>query len=78
MSKQETKTNFTLLLKAGLPFTLLGMAVVFLGIYGVRYFFSESRYFTVILFLWLAAFWFIYQPMFKKRIITLKRKLNEN
>lgn len=74
---QETKTNLLLLLKAGLPFTLLGIAAVFLGIHGIRYFFSESRYFTVILFLWLALFWFIYQPMFRKRIIGLKRQLND-
>ncbi len=77
MVKQETRKNIALLLKAGIPFTLFGMAAVFLGLYGIRLFFSDSRYFTVILFLWLAVFWFVYQPLFRKRMITLKKKLNE-
>lgn len=77
MLSKETKSNIRLLLKVGIPFTLLGMAIVFAGLYGVKYYFSDNKYFSVILFFWLAAFWFIYQPLFRKRMISLKKKLRE-
>ena len=66
------KNNFSVFLKAGLPYTVIGMIVVFGGLYLIKGIFSDSEYLTVILFGWLALFWFVYQPLFRKRIKKLK------
>lgn len=68
------KERFTVFLKAGLPFTLIGVIVVFGGLYFIKRTFSDSEYLTVILFGWLALFWFVYQPLFRKRIKKEKDK----
>lgn len=78
MSKQDAKENLTLLLKAGLPFTIAGMAIVFAGLYLLRQFFAGNEYLTVILFGWLAVFWIIYQPLFKNRIARVKAGMKQN
>lgn len=68
MGKDAFKENMRILLKAGLPYTIFGMAIVFAGIYALQRLFAGSDYLTVILFLWLALFWFVYQPLFRNRI----------
>lgn len=78
MSGQDVKENLTLLLKAGLPFTIAGMAIVFSGLYLLRRFFAGNEYLTAILFGWLAVFWIIYQPLFKNRIARIKADLRKN
>jgi len=77
MSKKEAKQRFVLLLKAGIPYTVAGMVIVLAGIYLIKTLFAKSKYLTVILFLWLAIFWFVYQPMFKKRIQKVKAQLEK-
>ena len=74
MEKDEAKKRFAVFLKAGLPFTIAGMAVVFGGIWAIKTIFKGSEYLTVLLFVWLGLFWFIYQPMFRKRIEKVKRR----
>jgi uncharacterized membrane protein YfcA len=54
--------------KVGIPYTIAGMAVVFAGIYALKHFFAQNEYLTIILFMWLAVFWFVYQPLFRRRI----------
>jgi len=73
--KREVKDNLLVFMKAGLPFTVIGMVIVFLGLYFLKEWFEESEYLVAILFLWLALFWFIYQPLFKKRIQKVKSSL---
>lgn len=68
MWKKEAITNLGLFFKIGLPYTLAGVGIIFAGIYGLKYFFGNSEYLTVLLFLWMAVFWFIYQPLFRKKI----------
>lgn len=68
MAKDAFKNNMRILLKAGLPYTILGMVVVFAGLYALQRLFAGSDYLTAILFLWLALFWFVYQPLFRNRI----------
>jgi len=75
MWKKEVKQNLIVFIKAGLPLTLAGMAVVFGGIYGLKQVFSDNEYLMAILFVWLALFWFIYQPLFKNRILKVKNQL---
>ena len=77
MSKKEAKQRFVLLLKAGIPYTVAGMVIVLAGIYLIKTLFAKSKYLTVILFLWLAIFWFVYQPMFKKRMQKVKAQLEK-
>lgn len=66
--KKETRRNFKVFLWAGLPYTILGMLIVFGGIYLLKRIFADNEHLVVIIFLWLALFWFIYQPLFRKRI----------
>jgi len=73
--KREVKDNLLVFMKAGLPFTVIGMVIVFAGLYFLKEWFEESEYLVAILFLWLALFWFIYQPLFKKRIQKVKSSL---
>ncbi len=75
MWKKRTNQNFLLLLKAGIPYTVVGMIIVFLGIYLLKYFFSNNSYLTILIFLWLGVFWFIYQPLFKKRIQKVDERI---
>jgi uncharacterized membrane protein YfcA len=75
MWKKEISRNLNIFFRAGLPYTLVGMLVIFAGIYGLKYFFADSQYLTAILFLWLALFWFVYQPLFKRRIKNISRQM---
>lgn len=74
MWKQEAKNNLIVLMKAGLPFTVLGMIIVFSGLYFLKRIFAGNEYLVAILFVWLAVFWAIYQPLFKKRMIKVKQQ----
>ncbi len=74
MGKQDKQNFSSILVKVGIPYTLVGMAVVFAGIYLLKHFFAESSYLTAFIFLWLALFWFIYQPLFRKRIREVGKK----
>jgi hypothetical protein len=76
MEKNEAKKRFTVFLKAGLPFTIAGMAVVFGGLWAIKTIFKGSEYLTVLLFVWLGLFWFIYQPMFRRRIEKVKKEMS--
>lgn len=78
MWKKEVKGNVTLFLKAGLPFTVAGMAIVFSGIYIIKQVFGTNEYLTAILFAWLAVFWIIYQPLFRNRVAKIKSDLKSN
>jgi len=68
------KERFSVFLKAGLPFTVIGVIVVFGGLYLIKRIFSDNEYLTVILFGWLALFWFVYQSLFRKSIKKEKDK----
>lgn len=76
MWKKEAKNNLTLFLKAGLPFTLGGMSIVFLGLYLLKQLFADNEYLTYMLFAWLAVFWLVYQPLFKNKMVSTKAKMN--
>lgn len=65
---KEAKRNLKVFLKAGLPYTIIGMLIVFAGLYLLKQIFNDNEHLVVILFLWLALFWFIYQPLFRKKI----------
>ncbi len=78
MWKKEVKHNLSVFIKAGLPFTIVGMIVVFLGLYFLKLLFADSEYLMIILFIWLALFWFIYQPMFRNRIRNVRKKTIDN
>ena len=78
MAARDGKQRFMVFLKVGLPYTIIGMVVVFGGIAGLRHFFGDSEYLTVILFLWLALFWFIYQPLFRKQILKVKNSMDKS
>lgn len=75
MKNNDAKRRFAVFLKAGLPFTVAGMAVVFGGLWAIKSIFKGSDYLTVLLFVWLGLFWFIYQPMFRKRIEKVKKQM---
>ncbi|MBU0973210.1 MAG: hypothetical protein KKC20_21385 [Proteobacteria bacterium] len=78
MWKKEVKSNLTLFLKAGIPYTLGGMAIVFLGIYVIKQVFAQNEYLMLILFAWLAVFWLIYQPLFKNKITKTKAAIKNS
>jgi uncharacterized membrane protein YfcA len=78
MWKKEAKTNLTLFMKAGLPYTLGGMIIVFLGLFLLKHMFAENEYLTYILFAWLAVFWLVYQPLFKNKIAKTKMKMKNS
>ena len=78
MWKKEAKNNLTLFLKAGLPYTLGGMAIVFLGLYLLKLLFAENEYLTYMLFAWLAVFWMVYQPLFKSKMVSTKAKMSNS
>ena len=68
MWKKEARKNLTIFIKTGLPYTVAGVVIIFAGIYGLKHFFGESEYLTAMLFLWMALFWFIYQPLFRRKV----------
>jgi hypothetical protein len=74
MWKQEAKNNLIVFMRAGLPYTLAGMAVVFTGLYGLRVLFADSEYLAAILFAWLAVFWIVYQPLFRRGIFLARAR----
>lgn len=78
MWKKEVKSNLTLFVKAGLPYTLGGMAIVFLGLYLLRLLFAGNEYLGYMLFAWLAVFWIVYQPLFKNKMISIKAKMKNS
>ncbi len=75
MWKKEAKHNLAVLLRVGLPYTVIGVIVVFLGLYLIKHFLADSEYLTAFLFLWLALFWFIYQPLFRRKIRETAERL---
>lgn len=78
MAASDRKQRFMVFLKAGLPCTLIGMGVVFGGIAGLKHLFRGSEYLTILLFFWLALFWFVYQPLFRKRIRKVKNGMDRS
>lgn len=75
MRKKQISNRLMVFLKAGLPYTIAGMIIVFLGIYAIKYLFPESEYQSWMQLAWLALFWFIYQPLFKRRIDNVRLEL---
>ncbi len=73
--KQNIRRNFIVLLKAGLPYTLAGIVAVFGGIWVIRRLFEGHPWQNGLLLLWLALFWFVYQPLFHRRIRQVKKHL---
>jgi drug/metabolite transporter (DMT)-like permease len=78
MWKKEALTNLGLFIKTGLPYTIAGVAIIFAGIYCLKYFFEDSEYLTALLFLWMALFWSIYQPLFRKKIKSYADHMRKN
>ena len=72
MAKKFDSKITGLLFKVGLPYTVAGIIVVFGGLYGLKRVFAQNEYLTIILFMWLAVFWFVYQPLFRRRIEKAK------
>lgn len=68
MWKAEVKRNLKLFLRAGLPYTLVGAFIILSGIFVLKKRLAGSDYQTAALFIWLGLFWFVYQPLFRKRI----------
>ncbi len=77
MWKNEAKNNLQLLIKAGIPFTLLGMIIVFSGLYLIKHIFKDNEYIVLFLFAWLAIFWAVYQPLFRKQITKVKKNIQK-
>ncbi len=75
MFDQQARTRFKVLLRVGIPYTIFGVCVVLGGIYLLKNIFADSDYLLAILLLWLAVFWFIYQPLFRKKILEVARQL---
>lgn len=75
---RQDKQNFRSKLKVSIPYTLVGMAVVFAGIVLLKHFFGENDYLTVFMILWFALFWLIYQPLFRKRIREVDKKTKKS
>lgn len=75
---KEDRNNLAVFLKAGLPYTLAGALIIFLGIYALKYIFAGNEHLTAIIFIWLALFWFIYQPLFRKKIRATRERLDKS
>lgn len=71
--KPKAKNNMTVFLKVGLPYTIGGALIIFLGISLLKHLFADSEYLTTIIFIWLAIFWLIYQPLFRSKIKATKK-----
>jgi uncharacterized membrane protein YfcA len=76
MRNNEAKQRLMVFLKAGLPYTLAGVVIIFAGIWILKHYFEENPHLSLMLFGWLAVFWFVYQPLFRRRIQQVKRNLN--
>jgi uncharacterized membrane protein YfcA len=74
--RDDAKQRLALFFKAGLPYTLAGIVIIFAGIWMIKHYFQDSRHLSLMLFGWLALFWFTYQPLFRRRIQQVKRKLD--
>lgn len=68
MWKEEARKNLKIFIKAGLPYTIAGVLIIFAGMFIVQKVFAESEYLTTLLFVWIGLFWLVYQPLFRKRI----------
>lgn len=75
--EKEVKNNLVVLIKAGLPFTVLGMVVVFSGLFFIKHIFKDNEYLVAFLFVWLAIFWMVYQPLFRKQIAKIKESIGK-
>jgi len=73
--RQDAKNNLTIFLKVGIPYTIGGALIIFLGICLLKHLFTDSEYLTTIIFVWLALFWIIYQPLFRNKIKATKKTL---
>lgn len=76
MLDPEGKKRLRVFIRAGLPYTIVGMVVVFGGLWAIRVLLAGNEYQGTILFVWLAIFWFVYQPLFRRRILRVKRQLD--
>ncbi|MBR9980618.1 MAG: hypothetical protein KFF50_06300 [Desulfatitalea sp.] len=76
MQKNDAKQRLMVFIKAGLPYTVVGLVVIFAGIWAIKHLYQDSSHLSLLLFGWLAVFWFVYQPLFRRRIQQVKRKLN--
>jgi uncharacterized membrane protein YfcA len=74
---KEDKNNLMVFLKVGLPYTIAGALVIFLGIYVLKHLFAENEHLTLFIFIWLAFFWLCYQPLFRKKIKSTKKNLGK-
>ena len=74
---KKDKNNLAVFLKVGLPYTIAGALVIFLGIYLLKHLFVDSKHLTAIVLIWLAFFWFIYPPLFRKKIKATKNLLDK-
>ncbi|MEA2108215.1 MAG: hypothetical protein U9P07_02185 [Pseudomonadota bacterium] len=75
--KQNVRKKLIVLLKVGVPYTIGGVLIIYLGIYLLKRLFPDSDYLTAMIFIWLAFFWFIYQPLFRKKIMGAKKLLEK-
>ncbi|MHC1724594.1 MAG: hypothetical protein AB9866_00985 [Syntrophobacteraceae bacterium] len=66
--KQKFEKLTGILFKVGIPYTIVGIGIVFAGIYGLKHFFAQNEYLNVMQFFWLVVFWLVYQPLLKRRI----------
>jgi len=66
--KEQAKRNWIIFGKAGLPYTLVGMVIVFLGFYLLRRYLGDSEYLGTALLMWFAVFWIVYQTLFRRRV----------
>lgn len=58
--------------KAGLPYMIAGLAIVFGGIWLIKHFLSGHPSQNLLFIFWLGLFWLIYQPMLYRRIRSVK------
>lgn len=76
MQTNDKKQRLMVFLKAGLPYTIVGIVVIFIGIWGIKSVFEDAKHLNLILFGWIAVFWFVYQPLFRRRIQQVKRSMD--
>ena len=74
---QEAKKKLAVFLKVGIPYTIGGVLIIFLGIYVLKHLLVNNKYLSTIIFVWLAIFWLIYQPLFRKKIMATKKLLEK-
>ncbi|MBN2785603.1 MAG: hypothetical protein JXR25_12335 [Pontiellaceae bacterium] len=66
-----------LFVRVGLPYTMIGIGVVYGGIFLLKKIMAESDYVGTMIFAWLALFWFVYQPLFRRRLNEEKKRIQE-